>query len=166
MTGKYWRLREWNTGMNKQRTNVDLMKMGLYILRRAWLIVICAVVGYGVTSFTATKVPDRYTASGTLFVTNSNPNLVNYGYASYSDFSNAVQLVNVYSEVIKSESVMQKILEYRIQVAGEDGAEQDLLLGQKYPFLTTGYSRGTGSLTSGNDTPVTRVSCTTTDPQL
>ncbi len=144
--------------MNKQRTSIDLVKLALYILKRIWLVIICAAIGFGYMYWQARKAPDTYTAYGTMFVTNSNPNLVNYGYASTADFSNAVSLVNVYTEVIKTDAVMDKILECRM----EDGQ----LLSQKYPELTAGYIRGVVSMRSINETPMTRVFCTTTNPQL
>ena len=114
----------------------------------------------------ASKAPDTYTASGTMFVTNSNPNLVNYGYTSMSDISSAVQLVNIYSEVVKSETVMQRVLEYAIEPAGENGNEDDVLLSQKYPGLTTSFVRNAISMKSIHETPMVQVSCTTMDPKL
>ena len=152
--------------MNKQRTSINLVKLAVYMLKRIWLVILCAAIGYGYMYMQAKKMPNTYTASGTMFVTNSNPNLVNYGYANASDFSSAVSLVNVYTEVIKTESVMQKILECRLQTEGEDGTEQEQLLCQKYPYLTAGYIRGVVSMRSVNDTPMTRISCTTSNPEL
>ena len=147
--------------MNPKKTGIDLVKLALYILKRIWLLVICAAVGFYLMYSQAKKRPDTYTASGTMFVTNSNPNLVNYGYASSSDFYNAVALVKVYSEVLKTEKVMEKVLECSTPMRQEDGTEADVMLCQKYPGLTTGYIRGTISMASVNETPMVRVSCTT-----
>ena len=152
--------------MNRQGTSIDLVKMGFYILKRIWLVVLCAAIGFGIMYYQSSKTPNTYTASGTMFVTSNNPNLVNYGYASTSDWSNAVRLVSIYSEVIKSEKVMQRVLEYRVAQAGENGAEQDLLLSQKYPGITTATVRGSISMASVNETPVVRVSCRTTNPEM
>ena len=113
--------------MNKQKSSINLVKLALYILKRIWLIVICAGIGFGVMYSRASKVPDMYTASGTMFVTNNNPNLINYGYTSTTDLSSAVQLVNIYSEVVRSETVMQRVLEYRMETVNEDGMKTDLL---------------------------------------
>ena len=96
--------------MNKQRANIDFAKLAVYVLKRIWFVIICAAIGFGVMYYRSSKIPDTYTAFGTMFVTNSNPNLINYGYTSTSDISSAVQLVNIYSEVVKSETVMQKVL--------------------------------------------------------
>ena len=152
--------------MNKQGGSIDLARLAIYILKRCWLVILCAAIGFGVMYYRASKALDTYTASGTMFVTNSNPNLVNYGYTSTSDISSAVQLVNIYSEVVNSETVMQRVLEYAIEPAGENGNEDDILLSQKYPGITTDFVRSVISMHSVNETPMVRVSCTTTDPIL
>ena len=149
--------------MNKQKSSINLIKLALYILKRIWLVIICAAIGFYVMYSRASKAVDTYTASGTMFVTNSNPNLINYGYASTSDISSAVQLVNIYSEVVRSETVMQRVLEYRVETVEKDGVKEDLLLGQKYPWLTTDYIRSSISMISVNETPMVRVSCTAMD---
>ena len=152
--------------MNKQKTSIDLVKLIFYILKRIWLPILCAAIGFGYMYWRSSKTPNTYTASGTMFVTNSNPSLVNYGYANSADFSSAVALVNIYSEVVKSETVMQKVLEYRIGTVEKDGVTQDLLLSQKYPGITTGTIRGSISMYSINETPMVRVICTTMSPEM
>ena len=152
--------------MNKQGGSIDLAKLAVYILKRIWLVIICAAIGFCFMYWRASKKIDTYTASGTMFVTNSNPNLVNYGYTSTSDISSAVQLVNIYSEVVKSETVMQRVLEYAIEPAGENGNNDDILLSQKYPGITTDFIRSVISMNSVHETPMVRVSCTTPDAEL
>lgn len=153
--------------MNRNNNRIDLARLAIYILKRAWLLVICAAVGFVVMYSQSVKKPDTYTAYGTMFVTNSNPNLINYGYTNISDISSAVQLVNIYSEVVKSDKVLQSILAYPTTEKLEDGTERaDLLLGQKYPGLTPSYIRATIAMASVNETPMVRVSCTTMDPIL
>ena len=152
--------------MNKQNGSIDLARLAVYILKRIWLVIICAAIGFGFMYWRASKNIDTYTASGTMFVTNNNPNLVNYGYTSTSDISSAVQLVNIYSEVVKSETVMQRVLEYAIEPAGENGNTEDVLLSQKYPGITTDYIRSVISMYSVHETPMVRVSCTTPIPEL
>ena len=152
--------------MNKHGGSIDLARLAVYILKRIWLVIICAAIGFGFMYWRASKAPDTYTASGTMFVTNSNPNLVNYGYTSTSDISSAVQLVNIYSEVVKSETVMQRVMEYAIEPAGENGNTEDVLLSQKYPGLSTAYIRNVISMKSIHETPMVQVSCTTQNPYL
>ena len=152
--------------MNKQKGSIDLARLAVYILKRIWLVILCAAIGFGIMYYRASKSPDTYTASGTMFVTNSNPNLVNYGYTSTSDISSAVQLVNIYSEVVKSETVMQRVLEYGIEPAEENGTDHDILLSQKYPGISSDYIRSVISMRSVNETPMVRVSCTTLNPRM
>ncbi len=152
--------------MNKQSGSIDLARLAVYILKRIWLVIICAAIGFGFMYWKASKTIDTYTASGTMFVTNSSPNLVNYGYTSTSDISSAVSLVNIYSEVVKSETVMQRVLEYAIEPAGENDNIDDVLLSQKYPDLTTDYIRSVITMNSVHETPMVRVSCTTPYPEL
>ena len=75
--------------MNRQKISIDLVQLMVYILKRCWLVILCAAIGFGYMYWRASKAVDTYTASGTMFVTNSNPNLVNYGYASSSDLSSS-----------------------------------------------------------------------------
>ena len=63
--------------MNKQRTNINLVKLAFYILKRIWVVILCAAIGFGFLYWRTSKTPNTYTASGTMFITNSNPNLVN-----------------------------------------------------------------------------------------
>ena len=147
--------------MKKNTTRIDLVKMAFYILKRAWLIVLCAAVGFAYMYWRAGQAKDTYTTSGTMYVYNESVSLNNYGYLSDSDISTAVKLVETYSVVVKSESVTRKVLE--CQVETDDGTGT-VMLGQKYGGkLTPSYIGAVISMAPVNDTPVVRVSCTTDD---
>ena len=91
---------------------IDLTKMLLYMLKRAWLIVLCAEIGFGAMyMYTTRYLPDTYTASGTMYVNNGNPNLSEYQYTNSGDLNSAVQLINTYLVVVKSEKVMNAVVE-------------------------------------------------------
>ena len=123
----------------------------LYLLKRCWLIALCAVIGYaGGYWYANQKSVETYTASGTMYVYNSNPNMVNYQYASSSDLNTAVQLLDTYIVVVKSNKVMDVVVERLIP---------------DYPNITGDYIRGTLSMGSVSETGVLRVSCRTVDPQ-
>ena len=71
---------------------IDLKKLFFYLLKRCWLIILCAAIGFaGMYWYTAYKQRDTYTASATVYVLNGNPNLVNYQYTNVSDLNSAVQ---------------------------------------------------------------------------
>ena len=135
----------------KKGASIDLVKLALYILKRCWLLILCGLIGFGVMYWnTAYRQADTYTASGTMYVVNGNPNLVNYQYASSSDLSSAVRLMDTYAVVVKSNKVMDAVVER---------------LAPNYPTLSAGYIAGTLSMTSVAETGVMRVSCRTNDPQ-
>ena len=137
--------------MNNTRANIDLVKMALYMLKRCWLIILCAAVGFGFMYMRSLKIGDTYTASGTMYVYNANPNLINYGYTNASDLSSAVRLVDTYAQVVKSNRVLDAIVERMIPT---------------HPGLTTGRIAGSLSMGSVSETGVVRVNSRTSDPTL
>jgi capsular exopolysaccharide family len=144
-------IRNRETGMNNRRGQIDFIKLALYILKRCWLVILCAAIGCGYMYWSAThNRRDTYTASGTMYVYNSNPNLINYQYTSSSDLYSAVKLIDTYMVVVKSNKVMDVVVERLIA---------------DYPNITNGYVAGTLSMGSVSDTGVLRVSCVTDDPQ-
>ena len=111
---------------------IDLTKMLLYMLKRAWLIVLCAEIGFGAMYIYTTRcLPDTYTASGTMYVNNGNPNLSEYQYTNSGDLNSAVQLINTYLVVVKSEKVMNAVVERMSK------DYPDITAGQISPTLST-----------------------------
>ncbi len=152
--------------MRKRQGSIDLVKLLLFILRYVWIVAIAAAVGFGFMYYRAAKQPDMYTSSGTMYVVNANPNMVNYGYTNASDISAAIKLIDTYSVVAKSDRVMDRVLEYSVDAVDEDGNPTTLLLAQKYPRLTPAAVAGSISMNSVNETGMVRVSCTTRDPEM
>ena len=98
--------------MNRRAADIDWIKLALYILKRCWVIIICAMIGFGYMYWqAASRGRDTYTASGTMYVYNNNPNLVNYGYTSSSDLASAVRLIDTYLVVVKSNKVLDVVVE-------------------------------------------------------
>ena len=137
--------------MSERRGGIDLVKLALFILKRCWLVVLCAAIGFGYMYWRSTKAPDTYTASGTMYIYNANPNLINYGYTSASDISSAVRLVDTYAQVVKSNRVLDAIVER---------------MTTEHPGLTNGRVAGSLSMASVSETGVVRVISQTTDPVL
>ena len=137
--------------MNRKTFEIDLIKLAKYLLKRCWLIIICAGIGFGYMYRQASyNAIETYTATGTMYVYNGNPNLVNYGYTSSSDLNSAVKLIDTYLVVVRSNKVLDVVVER---------------LSKEYPEINTGYIAGTLSMGSVSDTSVLRISCTTDDPQ-
>ena len=138
--------------MEKRTTQIDMIKLSLYILKRIWLVILCAAIGFGAMYWYSTRNQrDTYTASGTMYVYNGNPNVVNYQYTSYSDITSAVRLIDTYMVVVKSNKVLDAVVER---------------LAPEYPNITPGFIKGTLSMGSVDETGVVRVSCVTGDPQM
>ncbi len=137
--------------MNK-RTSIDLVKLAKFIVKRWWLLLACAAIGFGAMYWnTAYRGVDTYTSSGTLYVYNGNPNVINYQYTSSSDLSSAVKLLDTYMVVIKSNKVMDAVVDR---------------LSPDYPGIRGEYIASTLSMGSVSDTGVMRISCRTSDPQM
>lgn len=131
---------------------INLPKLIIYILKRIWLVIICAGIGFAAMyGYTAYYQKDTYTAYATMYVLNGNPNLVNYQYTNVNDLNSAVALLDTYMVVVRSSKVMNAVAER---------------LAEKYPGISIGYISSSLSMGSVADTGVLRVNCVTRDPQL
>lgn len=138
--------------MGSGAQSINIKKLVFYILKRCWLIILCAAIGFaGMYWYTAEYQKDTYTASATVYVLNGNPNLVNYQYTNTSDLNSAVQLLDTYMVVIKSTKVMSAVTERLIA---------------DYPGINAGFISKTLSMGSVSETGVLRIISTTSDPKL
>ena len=137
---------------NERTFRIDLKKLALYLLKRAWILIICGAIGFGgLYWYTAYYKEDTFSAYATMYVLNGNPNLVNYQYTNTSDLNSAVQLLQTYMVVVRSNKVMNVVAER---------------LSADYPGISPTYIANTLSMGSVADTGVLEVVCTTYDPQL
>ena len=131
---------------------IDLVKLFKYVLKHVWLPIICAVIGFvGVYFYMGSRTTVTYTASGTMYVYNGNPNLVNYQYANINDLDSAVKLINTYMVVVRSNKVMDVVAE---RLAGD------------YPGITPIYISGTLFMSPVDETGVVRVGARTSEAQM
>ncbi len=138
--------------MGDKTQRIDLKKLFLYILKRIWLVVVCAVIGFaGMYYYTQYYLRDTYTAFATMYVLNGNPNLVNYQYTNANDLNSAVQLLDTYMVVVRSNKVMDVVAER---------------LSTDYPGITTNFISNSLSMGSVSQTGVMRINCVTTNAKL
>ena len=138
--------------MESRAQTINIKKLVFYILKRCWLIILCAAIGFaGMYGYNAYFKKDTYTASATVYVLNGNPNVVNYQYTNTSDLSSAVALLDTYMVVIKSTKVMSVVTERLIA---------------DYPGITPGFIASTLSMGSVSETGVMRIRSTTPDARL
>ncbi len=128
---------------------IDLVRLTRYLLKKIWIILLAGLVcGAAGTAYSVFFVKDSYTAVATMYVYNGNPNVVNYNYTNESDLDTAVQLVETYKIVVKSNKVLNAVRE-RLGLP-----------------LDIAYISKTLSMESVSDTGVMRIACTTEDPVL
>lgn len=139
-------------GKKAKYNKIDLMKLFTYTIKRMWIVVLCAEIGFGASYlYTTRALPETYTASGTMYVNNGNPNLSEYQYTNSGDLSSAVQLIKTYMIVVKSDKVMSSILDHLIS---------------DYPDVTADYVSSTLSMASVSETGVVRVSSKANNAKL
>lgn len=135
--------------MNNQSSqsifDVDFKDIAILLLRRAWAIILAFAICFGYIYYTKeiTKVP-MYTASATMYVSNSND--TKYIYSS-SDVYNASALIDTCSVVIKTNTVMELVVEE---------------LDGKY---SQSYIKSCINVFSVNETEVMQITATTPDAQ-
>ena len=138
--------------MEKRTAQIDLVKLAFFILKRVWLVVICALIGFlGMYWRTTRNHVDTYTARGTMYIYNGNPNVVNYQYTNASDLNSAVRLLDTYMVVVKSNKVLDVVVERLLP---------------DYPDINNATIAGSVSMGSVSETGVVQVRCVTRDPQM
>ena len=138
--------------MDRRTVKIDLVKLIRFVLKRFWLIVLCAELGFGAMYIYTTRfLPDTYTASGTMYVNNGNPNVEQYQYTNSTDLDSAVKLIDTYLIVVKSEKVMKSVVAQ---------------LSNDYPGIQAGYISSSLSMASVSETGVAAVRSRTNDAKL
>lgn len=138
--------------MNKKYNQIDYGRMLIYIFQYLWLVILCAEIGFATYYLHITRnMPETFTASGTMYVNNGNPNLSDYQYTNASDLNSAVQLIKTYLVVVQSDKVMDVVTERLIDA---------------HPGITSSAVSSTLSMESVSETGVVAVKSTTTEPRL
>lgn len=92
-----------------EKVEIDLNEMLRLILKRAWIIVLCAViVGASVLAYTVNFVTPQYQTSVTIYVNNNSGKET--AYISSADLAVALKLVSTYVNIIQSNTVLDKVI--------------------------------------------------------
>ena len=96
--------------MTENGIEIDLKEFFKVLLKKSWIIVLCAVLlGTSVLVYTMNFVAPQYQASTSIYINN------NSGHTGQSvssgDLAVALRLVASYANIIKSERVMNKVIE-------------------------------------------------------
>lgn len=130
-----------------ETVEIDLRGLFKALLKRAWIIVLCAVIlGSAVLVYTVNFVAPQYKASVTIYVNNNSSK--DTSYISSSDLAVALRLVTTYVNIIQSNTVLDKVI-----------AETNLT-------LTTEQVRSMISAEVVGETEMFKVTVTTPYPQM
>lgn len=132
-----------------ERIELDLRALFSAMMKKAWLIVICAfLLGALTLGYTALFVTPQYQASVIMYVNNSTTTNESNNYISAADLATSQRLVLTYVNIIKSDTVLSK-------VAKEAGLN-----------LSPATIRGMMTSASIQETELFQVVITSPDPDL
>lgn len=132
-----------------QTRELDLRRLGSALLKKIWLIILCAVIVAATVYFYTDKVVTKeYTATVSIYVTNRTADTQN-GMISSSDLATSQRLVVTYINVLKSDYVLDKVAD---QISREN--------------LNAAELRGMISAESPDETEVLYISVTNSDRKL
>ena len=97
----------------KEYYTIDLILVMKSIWKKMWLIILVgiltAAVGFSIASYV---IPPTYASSATFYVNNSSVSLGDSGIKiSASDITAAQNLVKTYGEILKSRTILEKVIE-------------------------------------------------------
>lgn len=130
-----------------ENIELDLRDIFKVLLKRAWMIVLCAVIlATSVCVYTMNFVTPKYEASVTMYVNNNTGK--NSNNISSADLAVALRLVSTYVNIIQSNKVLEKVI-------AETGMN-----------LSVGQVRGMISAEVVDETEMFRVRVATSNPQV
>ena len=92
-----------------QTREIDLRRLGTALLKKVWIIILCAVLmGAAVFLYTDKVVTKQYKATVSIYVTNRSAEAQS-GMISSSDLATSQRLVVTYINVLKSDYVLDKV---------------------------------------------------------
>lgn len=88
---------------------INLSELAAALLKKAWLIVVCAIIAGGLTfAYTANFITPLYRSSVKIYVNNRQSTSQSTGITS-SDLATSQRLVATYINILRSDTVLQKV---------------------------------------------------------
>lgn len=107
----------------EETKEIDLLRLGAALLKKLWLIFLCAaVVAVAVYAYSKNVITPQYRTNISMYVNNTNTNQI-IGISS-SDLATSQRLVDTYIDVLKSDLVLDQVaqkLELNISAAALRG---------------------------------------------
>lgn len=91
-----------------EHVEIDIRALMKALMKKAWIIVLCAVIaGAAFLGYTVAFVTPMYQADITFYVNNGNKG----GSVDSADLAVSLKLVNTYVNILKSDNVLEKVIE-------------------------------------------------------
>lgn len=142
----------------KKTAKIDLVKLLIYILKKAWVIVLCAELGFGLLYLYTTRASDTFSNKGTMYISNGEYPTGNEEtdddhtkYVSSTDLEAGESLVNNYLTIVNSDRVLNSVVD---------------ILKWDYPEISGKFVHSTLTVEPVAKTGVLVVRSVTNDPQL
>jgi len=127
---------------------IDLLKLGYMLLGKIWFLILFTVLAGGIAfAYTYLLVTPLYKSSVTLYV-NNNTNKENTTYVSSADLNASAKLVDTYSAIIQSNSVLS------------------IVINETGKAISTGALKSRVSIHAVNETEVFVVSVVDENPEM
>lgn len=141
-----------NANVRSEETEINVKDIAVALIRRWWIIlIVTAVFAVGTFSFFYLRYVPTYEATAKMYVNNGNVSLGSAKLSiSASDLNASQQLVNTYSEILKTKLTLNEVIHYLKLDKGYTWEYYDLL-----KHMTCG---------AVNDTEVFYISITSEDP--
>lgn len=99
-----------------ETVEIDLRELAGALLKKAWLIILCAVVlGAAMLAYTVNFVAPTYSATASFYVNNNSETEELDSKVNSTDLAVALRLVNSYVDIVRREVVMSAVIE-RLQM--------------------------------------------------
>lgn len=132
---------------NQVGSEIDLLRLAQALLRRAWIIILAAVIGGSMAfAYASYCITPKYSSSVMLYVNSKSVSVGNLS-ISGSDLSTARSLISTYSVILKNRTTME-------QVIADSGLN-----------YTPGQLLGMVSTSAVNNTEVFKITVTATNAE-
>lgn len=152
----------------EREIEIDLLEILHILLEKAWIIILCAVIaGIGAYGYVKLRVPVKYYSYTTLYVNNNNNTKAreDLEMVSLSELYASQSLVTTYIEILKSDTVMEAIIE-RLEKKYDINEIAEVFPLTADGKVSTKAVKAALSMEALNETEVLSISARTTSPEM
>lgn len=157
--------------MENKEQEVNLSEIFYLLLSKLHFIILLAIIG-AVGGFSVAKLlmPVKYSSSISIYVTNSDKNVVNQsgGTITSADLAASQALASTYIVILEDDIVYEEVSELLLRDYEESDLRKIFSISYKdgEPSISAGQIKDLVSISSVNNTEVISIAATTENPQL